>query len=74
MYFARGNYVRNMHIDSVVVRFPRRASRTPPIFLAFPSHCSGTDKGASRGREREREFRAIKQKLDSEARVLKGEE
>lgn len=62
-----------MHIDSVVIRFPRRASRTPPIFLAFPSRCGapGPTKGL-REKERGSEFRAIKQKLDSEARGFKG--
>lgn len=62
-----------MHIDSVVIRFPRRASPTlRPFSLLSPSRCGtpAPTKGL-RGRERERgdEFRAIKQKVEREARV-----
>lgn len=61
-----------MHIDSVVIRFPRR-EHGQAIFLGFTSRVA-PDEPRKRA-EKRGEFHAIKQKRDSQATTgLKGEE
>lgn len=52
-----GNYVRNMRIDSAVIRFPRRRGARQPFRPGSTASRDGT---------RREEFQAIKQTRDSE--------